>query len=114
MIIILSILFAIVSAEIDAYLLRKGKRWNAHTIRGIFRLLILFIIAGFDFNHLIIALASFYMIFDYWLNVRWLGSSKWNYIGNTSLIDVFWSVWGWQMQLGFKLLFFTTSINYLL
>lgn len=96
-----TVLFTILSALYD-----KGKRFTNHIPRFIFRLIIVAIISYIENGNFIINLLTnatiFYLIFDYLLNI--LENRKWNYIGNTSKIDLLWRniKGGWKTQLIFK------------
>ena len=107
---VLTVLFTILSAYYDASLLKKGKYFKNHTPRAIFRVFVLAAIA-FIFNiHVLVTIAIFYLLFDTSLNIFW--GKKWNYIGNTAKIDVFFrSIGGWITQYIFKIAFLIVTIN---
>ena len=105
------IVFTILSALYD-----KGKRFEDHKLRFIFRAVIVALISliGADSMYEYIInfaqnTAIFYLLFDYTLNI--LEGRKWNYIGSTSEIDKLWhKLGGWISQLLFKLIFLTATI----
>ena len=105
----LVIVFTILSALYD-----NGKRFVDHTPRFIFRAIVVGLISYFSAGNFLINFAQntaiFYLIFDYALNI--LEGRKWNYVGGTSKIDVFWRrVGGWIPQLIFKITFLTITIK---
>jgi hypothetical protein len=83
---IVTLIFTILSALYD-----NGKRFSNHITRFVFRAIVVLIISYFSEGNFIINFAQntaiFYLLFDYTLNI--LEGRKWNYIGNTSLWDVF-------------------------
>jgi len=97
---LLIILFIILSAWYD-----KGKRFEDHSTRFIIRFAVITTLSMFQTGdyliNFLINTFIFYFIFDYLLNI--LEKRKWNYIGNTSKIDIFWKKLGWKCQLIFKL-----------
>lgn len=109
---ILTIIFTLLSAYYDARELNAGRYIEDHTPRAAFRLLIL-IVVSFIFNiHILISLAVFYLIFDTSLNL--MRGLKWNYIGDTAILDiVFNKLGGWIPQYIFKILFTFLTIKYL-
>ena len=102
----ITLIFTILCAIYD-----NGKRFTNHSIRFIFRALIIAFISYFESKDFIINFAFntaiFYFLFDYILNI--LEKRKWNYIGSTSKIDLFFKWFGWQIQLVFKLIFLTIT-----
>ena len=100
-------LFTILSALYD-----NGKRFNNHVPRFIFRAIVVAIISYFSAGNFLINFAQntaiFYLLFDYVLNI--LEGRKWNYIGNTSIIDKLFLKVGWIPQLIFKIVFLITTI----
>ena len=102
-------LFTILSALYD-----KGKRFNNHLPRFIFRSLVVTLISHFSYGNFMLNfsqnVAIFYFLFDYILNI--MEDRKWNYIGNTAIHDIVWSKYlgGWIPQLIFKLIFLTITI----
>ena len=109
---ILTIIFTLLSAYYDAVELKAGRYFKDHTPRAAFRLLILIVIS-FIFNiHILISLAVFYLIFDTSLNL--MRGLKWNYIGDTAILDqIFNKLGGWIPQYIFKILFTFLTIKYL-
>ena len=109
---ILTIIFTLLSAYYDAEELKAGRYFKDHTPRAAFRLLILIVIS-FIFNiHILISLAVFYLIFDTSLNL--MRGLKWNYIGDTAILDqIFNKLGGWIPQYIFKILFTFLTIKYL-
>lgn len=77
--------FTILSALYD-----NGKRFVDHTLRFIFRAIIVGLISYFSESNFFISFAQntaiFYLLFDYALNI--FEGRKWNYIGNTALWDI--------------------------
>lgn len=81
------ILFGICSAFYD-----NKKRFKNHIPRFIFRLIVTFLIGFLNsntfenyLNNIALFGSGFYLVFDYVLNI--LEKRKWNYIGNTALLD---------------------------
>lgn len=106
---ILTIIFTFLSALYD-----NGKRFTNHKPRFIFRAIVVLVISYFSEGDFFINFAhntaTFYLFFDYSLNI--LEGRKWNYVGGTSKIDVFWRrVGGWIPQLIFKITFLTITIK---
>lgn len=112
----LIIIFIILSALYD-----KGKRFEDHTKRFMFRIIIITLISILQIPTIVVGIwkptlmqfvfntALFYFLFDYTLNL--MENRKWNYIGNTSKIDLLWHKYGgWMSQLIFKIIFLTTII----
>lgn len=103
-------LFTILSAMYD-----KGRRFTDHSIRFIFRFIVILLISYLEIGNILINFAVntslFYLMFDYILNI--LEGRKWNYVGVTSEIDKFWNKnGGWISQLIFKI-FLVIIIIYL-
>ncbi|HMT68800.1 MAG TPA: hypothetical protein PKD16_01490 [Saprospiraceae bacterium] len=106
----LILVFTLLSAIYD-----KGKRFEDHKLRFIFRAVIVALISligadsmyeyivNFAFNT-----AIFYALFDYILNI--LECRDWNYIGSTATIDKITNKYGdWKIQLLFKILLITVT-----
>ena len=78
-------LFTLLSALYD-----NGKRFVDHTLRFIFRAIIVGLISYFSESNFFISFAQntaiFYLLFDYTLNI--LEGRKWNYIGQTAPWDI--------------------------
>jgi hypothetical protein len=104
-------IFTLLSALYD-----KGKRFENHAHRFIFRAVIVFLISIIETPTILVGIwkptlfqflfniAIFYGIFDYTLNI--LEKRKWNYIGSTSKIDQFINKYGnWKIQFIIKILF---------
>jgi hypothetical protein len=95
-------IFTLLSALYD-----NGKRFTDHTSRWIFRAIVVCLISCFPegnfIGNLALNTAIFYGIFDYVLNI--LEKRKWNYIGDTAIIDQFINKYGnWKIQFLFKIL----------
>lgn len=112
----ITLVFTVLSALYD-----KGKRFQDHTGRFVFRFVVIVLISFFEISTIInviwkptilqflLNISIFYLLFDYLLNI--FESRKWNYIGTTSEIDKFWhKLGGWIPQIIFKILFFLTLI----
>ena len=104
------IAFTILSALFDT-----NKRFTDHTSRFIFRAIVVFLISIIEVPTILMGVwkptltqfffntAIFYGIFDYVLNI--LEKRKWNYIGDTAIIDQFINKYGnWKIQFLFKIL----------
>ena len=101
-------IFTLLSALYD-----NGKRFTDHTSRWIFRAIVVCLISIVEVPTILVGvwkptlfqflfnIAIFYGIFDYTLNI--LEGRKWNYIGSTAVIDIFWLKIGWIWQLIFKI-----------
>lgn len=113
----ITIIFTILSALYD-----KGKRFEDHSSRFIFRAVIVSLISFFEVPTILVGIwqptviqlflntAIFYLIFDYTLNV--LEGRKWNYVGYTAKTDIMWrKIGGWIPQFIFKLIFLTITIK---
>lgn len=113
------LLFTVLSALYD-----KGKRFENHALRAIFRAVVILLISICEMPTILVGVyahtihryflnaAIFYMVFDYLLNI--LEGRRWNYIGSTAVIDTFWNkLGGWVPQLLFKvgLLFLTFKLK---
>lgn len=108
----ITIIFTILSSLYD-----KGKRFEDHSSRFIFRAVIVSLISLFEVPTILVGVwkptlmqfffnvSIFYAIFDYWLNM--FEHRNWNYIGSTSVIDRFWLKIGWIWQLLFKIILLT-------
>lgn len=104
--IFLGILFSSLCAFYD-----KGKRFENHIPRFLFRVLIALIFAWINVNsvkdyfvNFLQFGAGFYFAFDYILNI--FEKRKWNYIGDTSKIDIFAKKYlGWELLLLLKIIF---------
>ena len=105
----ITVIFTILSALYD-----KGKRFQDHSGRALFRFIILLLISIYEMPTILVGVWQptliklltnifiFYILFDYILNL--LEGRKWNYIGSTSKIDQFWNkLGGWIPQLIFKI-----------
>ena len=106
---IATIIFTLLSALYD-----NGKRFINHTPRFIFRAIVVAIISYFGCGNFIfnfaVNTAIFYLLFDYTLNI--LEGRKWNYVGGTAPVDLFWrKIGGWIPQLIFKIIFLTITIK---
>jgi hypothetical protein len=112
----ITLLFTVLSALYD-----KGKRFQDHAGRFVFRGIVIGLISFFEMPVIIIGMykptllqfllniSIFYLVFDYLINI--LEGRKWNYIGTTSEIDKLWhKLGGWFAQLIFKIIFFLTLI----
>ena len=105
---IVTTIFTLLSALYD-----NDKRFINHTSRFIFRAIVVAIISYFEIGEFIfnfaINIAIFYLLFDYTLNI--LEGRKWNYVGETAQVDLFWRrMGGWIPQLIFKIIFLITTI----
>ena len=115
----ITVIFTILSALYD-----NGKRFQDHTGRALFRFIILLLISIYEMPMIIVGIWQptliklltnifiFYILFDYILNL--LEGRKWNYVGNTAMIDKLWNTLGGLIpQLIFKiiLLFLTFKLN---
>lgn len=95
----ITILFTVLSAIYD-----NGKRFENHIPRFIFRAFVVGLISLLTGTSIILNAAIFYLLFDYILNI--LEGRKWNYVGETAIIDRFWMKYGgWIPQLTFKIMF---------
>jgi hypothetical protein len=104
----ITLLFTILSALYD-----NGKRFTNHVPRFLFRAIVVTIISylgqGNFITNFLLNTAIFYAAFDYTLNL--LEGRKWNYIGQTSIIDKLWLKYGGTItQLIFKILLLTITI----
>jgi len=89
----ITIIFTILSAIYD-----NGKRFQDHTSRFVFRVIVVFLISLYECSQLLVGeyipylktfvlnTTIFYVLFDYMLN--YLEGRKWNYIGGTAKTDV--------------------------
>ena len=106
----ITLIFTILSAIYD-----NGKRFTDHTSRFVFRAIFIGLISFFEMPTILVGVwkptlmqfffntAIFYGIFDYVLNI--LEKRKWNYIGDTAIIDQFINKYGnWKIQFLFKIL----------
>ena len=105
-----TIIFTLLSAVFDS-----GKRFYDHSTRFVVRALVICIISYLMGGNFLINLVQntsvFYLIFDYALNI--FEGRAWNYVGETSVMDRVWHMFGgWTFQLAFKILFFTSAIFY--
>jgi hypothetical protein len=107
---VITVLFTLLSTLYD-----KGKRFENHTSRFVFRVIMVCLISVVEVPTILVGIwiptltqfffntAIFYGIFDYTLNI--LEKRKWNYIGSTSKIDQFINKYGnWKIQFLFKIL----------
>ena len=96
-----TIIFTLLCALYD-----NGKRFINHIPRFIIRAVVVTSISYFSegnfFINFVQNTAIFYLLFDYLLN--FLEGRPWNYIGQTSKIDLLWRKYGgWITQLIFKI-----------
>lgn len=109
---ILTIIFTLLSAYYDAKQLKSGGYFNDHTLRVLFRIVVLSLIALFFGIHILTLLSIFYLLFDISLNLMW--GKKWNYIGEVSKIDrYFISKGGWIPQYITKITLVILTITFL-
>ena len=102
----LYILFILASVLIDAEHLENKQYFKDHRSRFMLRAVVTALAAATIWDFFLLS-SLFYLTFDYSLNLS-IGN-KWNYIGGTSKIDLFWRKHiAWQLP--FKILLFTSSL----
>jgi small-conductance mechanosensitive channel len=78
------ILFGLILSSCSA-LHDNGKRFYDHTFRFLFRAIVVVIASGFNINAMFVMASTFYLLFDYMLNV--LEGRDIHYIGKTAKLD---------------------------
>ena len=103
----LYIVFIVASVLIDAEHIENKQYFTDHRSRFVLRAVVTALAAETIWDFFLLS-SLFYLTFDYSLNLS-IGN-KWNYIGGTSKIDLFWrkySAW----QLPFKILLFAAFLT---
>jgi len=102
----LYIIFILLSALVDAEHIENKQYFKDHRSRWVLRLVVTALAAATIWDFLLLG-SLFYLVFDYILNLS--VGNRWNYIGGTSKIDLFWRKHiAWQLP--FKILLFTSSL----
>ena len=102
----LYIVFIVASVRIDAEHIENKQYFTDHRSRFVLRAVVTALAAETIWDLLLLG-SLFYLVFDYLLNIS--VGNRWNYIGGTSKIDLFWRKHiAWQLP--FKILLFTSSL----